>query len=474
MEAFLASDVLYDRARAEIQGVLAEEEIGEKVGASRFLPEPVERWLDSAEVTLTLTFAAETGNVPGGIHGVELQASIDRTTLLAETENTVGIGNDPPELTVEVQNGGDSRERDVTVNYSFSGGVEPIEGETTIPRIDAQGIAEATVPLETSRPTFRSPSWSRSCRSSARRRSTTTRSPTRSPSTERRAASGSFAGHASRLPRPGRDLQRGRAAKPPPRAAIEALPMPTIYDAITAVDEGRAERARPVRELHRGIRAGDLGRAHLRRALVTIIGEHDQPISNTIARRSSSWGGSRSWSPTRRRAQCARFIRAELPGAEVRAAPSTAEAVREVAGRDEPWAALGGTAAARIYDCVVLREGVEDDAGNVTRFVWLAPPEVAPRGTGPWKTTLSFSELGADHPGALVEALTEFSSRAVNLTRIESRPLRRGPRPLHVLHRPRGRGGPSVSDAIEALRGKAENVRVLGSYPLQTTGVPGA
>ena len=151
MEAFLASDVLYDRARAEIQGVLAEEEIGEKVGASRFLPEPVERWLDSAEVTLTLnTFAAETGNVPGGIHGVELlSTSIDRTTLLAETENTVGIGNDPPELTVEVQNGGDSRERDVTVNYSFSGGVEPVEGETTIPRIDAQGIAEATVPLET-------------------------------------------------------------------------------------------------------------------------------------------------------------------------------------------------------------------------------------------------------------------------------------------------------------------------------------
>ena len=74
-------------------------------------------------------------------------------------------------------------------------------------------------------------------------------------------------------------------------------------------------------------------------------------------------------------------------GAEVRAAPSTAEAVREVAGRDEPWAALGGTAAARIYDCVVLREGVEDDAGNVTRFVWLAPPGVAPRGAGPWKTT---------------------------------------------------------------------------------------
>ena len=48
------------------------------------------------------------------------------------------------------------------------------------------------------------------------------------------------------------------------------------------------------------------------------------------------------------------------------------------------------------------------------------------RAMAPWRTTLTFSELGADHPGALVDALTEFSGRAVNLTRIESRPLRQG------------------------------------------------
>jgi hypothetical protein len=151
MQAFLASDVLFDRARAEIEGVLAEEEIGERIPPSRFLPEPVERWLDSGEVTLTLnTFAAETGNVPRGIHGVELvSTSIDRTTLIADTENSIGIGNDPPEIDVEIQNGGDTIERDVTVTYSFSGGPEPIEGEATVPRIDAEGIAEATLPLET-------------------------------------------------------------------------------------------------------------------------------------------------------------------------------------------------------------------------------------------------------------------------------------------------------------------------------------
>lgn len=150
MEAFLASDVLYERARAEIQGVLAEEGIGEPVEASQFLPDPVERWLDSGEVTLTLnTFAAETGNVPEGVHGVELLGtSIGRTTLIADSENSVGIGNEPPEITIEVQNGGDTMERDVTVSYAFSGGSEPLEGEATFPRIDAQGVAETTVPLE--------------------------------------------------------------------------------------------------------------------------------------------------------------------------------------------------------------------------------------------------------------------------------------------------------------------------------------
>ena len=73
-----------------------------------------------------------------------------------------------------------------------------------------------------------------------------------------------------------------------------------------------------------------------------------------------------------------------------------------------------------------------------------------------------------------MEALTEFSSRAVNLTRIESRLLRRGlGRYMFFIDLEGAAADLSVGDAIEALRG-AENVRVLGSYPLDTTGVPGA
>ena len=119
---------------------------------------------------------------------------------------------------------------------------------------------------------------------------------------------------------------------------------------------------------------------------------------------------------------------------------------------------------------------MEDERDNVTRFVWLAAGEVEGDGEdgGDWRTTFCFSELGADHPGALVEALTEFSSRDVNLTRIESRPLRGAELGRYMFFCDlEGRvGEPAVDGAIEGLRAKAERVRVLGSYPLRGAGIP--
>jgi prephenate dehydratase len=261
-------------------------------------------------------------------------------------------------------------------------------------------------------------------------------------------------------------------------AAIDPLPQPTIYDAIVAVDEGRAERALvPFENSIEGSVRTTLDALAFDAPSVAIVGEHDQPISNNLIARTELELGQIEvvLSHPQASAQCAEFIRAELPQAEVRAAASTADAVREVAAREQPWAALGGAAAAEIYGCVVLRPGVEDDDDNVTRFIWLAPAGVAAAGTGPWKTTLSFSELGADHPGALVEALTEFSSRGVNLTRIESRPLRRGLGRYMFFVDLEGSGEDEpVGRAIDGLRAKAENVRVLGSYPITTGGIPGA
>jgi prephenate dehydratase len=258
---------------------------------------------------------------------------------------------------------------------------------------------------------------------------------------------------------------------------IDPLPQATIYDAITAVEEGRAERALvPFENSIEGSVRATLDALAFDAESVTIVGEHDHPISNSlIAARELPLDEIQAvYSHPQASAQCSRFIRAELPDAEVRSAPSTADAVRKVAESPEPWAALAGPSAAAIYGAVVLRESVEDESDNVTRFVWLAPAGTQPSGDGAWKTTLSFSELGADHPGALVDALTEFSSRDVNLTRIESRPLRQGlGRYMFFCDLEGALDDEPVAAAVEALRTKAENVRVLGSYPPDAGGVPG-
>jgi prephenate dehydratase len=82
-----------------------------------------------------------------------------------------------------------------------------------------------------------------------------------------------------------------------------------------------------------------------------------------------------------------------------------------------------------------------------------------------------FSELGEDHPGALVDALDEFANRSVNLTRIESRPLRQGlGRYMFFVDLDGPIDSVAVAEAVDGLRQKAESVRVLGSYPV--TGGP--
>ena len=260
-------------------------------------------------------------------------------------------------------------------------------------------------------------------------------------------------------------------------AEVEALPRPSVYEAIGAVSEGEAERAFvPFENSIEGAVRSTLDTLAFDARSVTIAGEHDHPVSHSlIARRELALDEIEVvLSHPQASAQCARFIRESLPGAETRAAASTAEAVRLVSESTEPWAALGAASAASIYGASVLREGVEDEPDNVTRFVWIAPEGTRAAGDGPWRTTLIFSELGVDHPGALVEALTEFSSREVNLTRIESRPLRRGlGRYMFFLDLEGDVTEAIVAEAIEALRAKAESVRVLGSYPVQAAGVPG-
>jgi prephenate dehydratase len=164
-------------------------------------------------------------------------------------------------------------------------------------------------------------------------------------------------------------------------------------------------------------------------------------------------------------AQCRKWVRAHLPGVEVEAANSTAHAVERVAGSNEPWAAIGTALAAEAYDCVVLRDNIEDHDDNETRFVFLARLRERQDLNEPYKTSV-VCEIEKDQPGALLLILQEFAHRYINLTKIESRPSKRGLGDYVFLVDMEGRiTDAPVADALRCLACKLPRLKVLGSYP---------
>jgi prephenate dehydratase len=251
---------------------------------------------------------------------------------------------------------------------------------------------------------------------------------------------------------------------------VEALRTPTVHDAIVAVERGEAERAFvPFENSTEGSVRSTLDTLAFETEAATIVGEHDFAVhAHLIAREGVGLDEIAAvLSKEEPLAQCAGFLRECLPGVERRSVSSTAEAARMVGESIRPWAAIGARSAAELYGCVVLREGIEDRADNVTRFVWIAPAGEAPPAGAAARTSLVFSELGQDHPGALVDALREFSARGINLSRIESRPARQGlGRYVFFCDLEGSLNDAAVGAAIEAVRAKAESVRILGSYPI--------
>ena len=250
---------------------------------------------------------------------------------------------------------------------------------------------------------------------------------------------------------------------------VEEVPYPTIHGAVMAVEEGAVERAVvPIENALEGAVAVTLDTLAVDATGVRIAAEVVHPIHHcaVAATELELDDVTRVVSHPQATAQCERFLRERLPHAERVVAPSTAEAVLSVRAASDPAVALGSRLAAELYDCVVLAAGVEDHPDNATRFVWLAAAHAVGDPGPEAKTSVVFWGGGDQSPGWLVDVLREFSDRGVNLTRIESRPrrVRLGHYMFFAdLEGPATR--PPVSEALDALRGRVEEIRVLGSYP---------
>lgn len=164
--------------------------------------------------------------------------------------------------------------------------------------------------------------------------------------------------------------------------------------------------------------------------------------------------------------QCRNFLARELPDAVVVAAPSTAAAAQEVSVPGSPYdAAIGPSIAAEHYGLVELSSRIGDRDDTVTRFVQVSRPGALPRPTGADRTSL-VAFLRDDHPGALLEMLSEFAVRGINLTRIESRPTGDGIGRYFFHFDAEGHVGEArVGEALSGLRRRSDEVRFLGSYP---------
>src|SRR4029079_2191210 len=119
--------------------------------------------------------------------------------------------------------------------------------------------------------------------------------------------------------------------------------------------------------------------------------------------------------------------------------------------------------AAEIYGAEILERNMQDSRVNKTRFVVLSRNGAAP--TGNDKTSLAFA-VAHDRPGTLVSVLHEFADRAINLTKIESRPSG-GELGVYIflIDVEGHRDDPLVAQALAAVKEQSNFFKVFGSYP---------
>jgi prephenate dehydratase len=164
-------------------------------------------------------------------------------------------------------------------------------------------------------------------------------------------------------------------------------------------------------------------------------------------------------------AQCRVWIANKLANADTRASHSTAEAASEVAkSKRNDQAAICNRLAADMYGLEVIASEIEDHPENQTRFVLVGRGIPAP--TGHDKTTIVCFQR-EDKPGSLLAILQEFAARAINLTKLESRPTKRGLGDYCFFIDVEGHVADElVADGLRNLAAKQAEVKFLGSYPV--------
>lgn len=164
-------------------------------------------------------------------------------------------------------------------------------------------------------------------------------------------------------------------------------------------------------------------------------------------------------------AQCHQWLDAHLPEHGHLPASSNIAAAATLFEGSVADAAIAPPGVVDHHDVVVLAENIGDNPEAVTRFVLVSTTRTVPAPTGADKTSL-IAELPDDRPGSLLDLLEQFSTRGINLSLIESRPIGDAlGRYRFVIDADGHVQDERVADALLGLRRFSPSVIFLGSYP---------
>lgn len=243
--------------------------------------------------------------------------------------------------------------------------------------------------------------------------------------------------------------------------SVSTVPMPAIDAVFREVESGAANYGVvPVENSTEGVINHTLDM--FLNSPLHICGEVELRIHhNLMGAMSDAKDIRRIYSHSQSLAQCREWIEENASGIELVNVASNAEAARRAKG-EAGAAAIAGETAAAIYGLNLLASNIEDEPDNTTRFLVIGRNSVLPSGSD--KTSLLLST--ANKPGSLFQLLQPLARHGVSMTRIESRPSRRGMWDYvffidiegHALSEP-------VKSALAELQQQAAMLKILGSYP---------
>ncbi|MEJ2688423.1 MAG: prephenate dehydratase [Deltaproteobacteria bacterium] len=239
-------------------------------------------------------------------------------------------------------------------------------------------------------------------------------------------------------------------------------PMETIEDIFQEVEKGRVQYGIvPVENSIEGAVTSTLDSFIKYR--IRICGEVLLEISHNLVNQSGDFNDIKLVvSHAQPLAQCRQWLKKNLPTIPKQNVFSTGTAA-QMAAKDSSVAAIASSLAIKTYQLQLVVKGIEDYRGNTTRFLVIG--QQSPSKSGRDKTSLLLGLL--DRPGALHDALTILSERGLNMTRIESRPVKGEPgNYLFFIDLLGHMDDPDIKDASEKLKASCSFFEWLGSYPL--------